>query len=456
MAPASSLRFLPALSRSTLAEGVELALLPRPESSVTALTVLWPGGALTDGPGLGGTADLTAELLAKGTERDAAVAFAGRVEALGADLNTWAGREFMGLAVTGPGRIFRELWPLLGEMLDSPRFDRSEFQKTRGRGIDSIRSAKDGDPRSLLPFYAEGWIYGTTHPFGHPVMGDERSLGAIPPRLIRETWLRHRRGNHTLVSLAGDVDPREAETALAELFAVPSVAGREPRVLLHRAPSPPPVRGLLIDRPGASQGYFWVGGLGVDRNSADRVGLELVHAVLGGRFNSLLNRRLRVERGLTYGAHSGYTLPTYRGLSYLTSYSPTETTASAIEAALEVLDEVHERGFTASDLEAARRYLLGQEAFRYETSGQLSRRLATLLFYADDLEEWAHYPERLAAVTPERASAILNASFPRPRDCALVVMGDAERLLPRLAGLGAWIRHPIEAPGFGPPREEHP
>lgn len=437
--------------RSRIAEGIEIALLPRPRAPVMALTIIWPGGALTDPPGLGGAAALTAELLAKGTQPSDAVTLAARIEALGATLDTWAGRESIGLSLTGPAPVFDRLWPIVREILWTPRFERGEFQRTRQRTIESIRSAKDGDPRSLLPLYAEGWIYGTTHPCGHPVMGDERSLARLTPRLPGEIWRSHRSGPRTLACVVGDFDPPTVETELGSLLTGGTRVdrgGSEPPVV---GTPQPPARGLLIDRPGASQGYFWIGGLGVDREHVDWVGLELVQATLGGRFNSLINRRLRVERGFTYGAHSGYTLPSFRGLSYLTSYTPTETTGAAIEASLEVLGEAHERGFSAADLEAARRYLAGQEVFRYETSGQLAGWLGTVLFHGREVEEWAHYPERLAAVTEASAQAILNAVFPQPGAAHLVVIGDAERLLPCLSGHGDWIRYPIALPGFGPP-----
>ncbi|MHB1764574.1 MAG: M16 family metallopeptidase [Gammaproteobacteria bacterium] len=432
-------------------DGIELALLPRPKAPVMTLTLLWQGGALTDPTGLGGAAALTAELLAKGTRASDAVTLASRIEALGAELDTWAGRESLGLSLTGPGQVFDRLWPIVREILWTPRFDRREFQKTRLRAIESIRAAKDGDPRSLLPLYADGWIYGTAHPCGHPIMGDERSLAAIPARLLKETWQRHRIGARTLVSVVGDFDPRQVEAELRSLLVDSAPVARRIPPAPVLATAPVPARGILIDRPGASQGYFWIGGLGTDREHVDWVGLELVHAALGGRFNSLINRRLRVERGLTYGAHSGYTLPGFRGLSYLTSYTPTETTGAAIEASLEVLGEAHEKGFPVADLEAARRYLTGQEVFRYETSGQLAHWLRTVLLYGRDVEEWEHYPERLNAVTTSQAKRILNEVFPAPKACQLVVIGDAERLLPRLTGFGEWVRYPIASCGFGPP-----
>ncbi len=445
-----SARRLPDFTRLSLSGGCELALLPRPGSPVMTLTLIWQGGALTDPSGLGGAASLTAELLAKGTEASDALQLASRIESLGAQCDTWGTRETLGLTFAGPGRVFDRLWPIVREMLWTPRFDRREFVKTRMRAIESIQAAKDGDPRSLLPPYADGWIYGTAHPFGHPVMGDETSLGAIPASLMRATWMRHRACARTLVSVVGDFDPLKVEEELRALLLTPGGAERSvPHAPALAATAARP-RGLLIDRPGASQGYFWIGGIGVDRSYADWVELELVHAALGGRFNSLINRRLRVERGLTYGAHSGYSLPGFPGLSYLTSYTPTETTTAAIEASLEVLGEAHEKGFPMADLEAARRFLKGQEVFRYETSGQLAAWLGTLLLQGRDVGEWERYPERLDALSPDGARQILNETFPAPEACRLVVIGDAERLLPHLGGLGEWTRHPMAAAGFGP------
>ncbi len=437
-----------------LEPGVELVLCPRPEVPLITATFLWEGGALLDASDHFGQAQTTTELLVKGTKENDAIKLASRFEVLGADFETWAGRECLGMTLSAPSRVFPKLWGLLEEVFECSRFSASELHKLQKRSIAAIRVTKDGDPRSLLPVYADGWIYGSESPYGHPVGGDETSLTRLEPGALRRFWFQHLRSRRAVVSVAGDFDPDGIRTSLTRIFS--SRKGQPIGGSDLEVPVEPPVgtRGLLIDRPGASQSYFWMGGLGVDCNYPERIGLELVQSVLGGRFNSLLNRRLRIEEGLTYGAHAGYTLPNFRGVSYLTSYTPRERTRRALEATFEVLERAREAGLPEPDLKAGRLYLKGQEAFRYETTEQWSLRMALRRFHHLALADWAGYAEGLDQVSPSRAMTILREVFPAPEDCFLVVIGDARSLMPELADLGEWRLENLSSVGFGSARPQ--
>ncbi len=447
-------RSLDGILEEVLEPGIELVLCPRPEVPLITVTFLWEGGALLDAPDYFGQAQTTSELLVKGTKTSDAITLAARFEVLGADFETWAGRECLGITLSAPRRVFPKVWDLVEDVFESSRFTASELHKLQKRSIAAIRVAKDGDPRSLLSVYADSWIYGSGSPYGHPVGGDEISLGRLEPGSLRRFWFQHLRDRRAVVSVAGDFDPDEIRASLTRIFSSRKV--QNPGSSDLQVPVEPPIgmRGLFIDRPGATQCYFWMGGLGVDRRYPERVGLELVQSVLGGRFNSLLNRRLRIEEGLTYGAHAGYTLPSFRGVSYLTSYTPTERTRRALDAAFDVLRRAREVGLLEADLKAGRLYLKGQEAFRYETTNQWSFRLALRRFHHLSLADWAGYAEALDQISPARAGVILREVFPAPEDCFLVVIGDARSLLPDLVDLGEWSLESLSSPGFGPARPQ--
>ncbi len=437
-----------------LESGIELVLCPRPEVPLVTVTFLWEGGALLDAPDHSGQAQTTAELLVKGTKTDDAITLATRFEFWGADFETWAGRECLGITLSAPRRVFPQLWDLVQDVFESSRFSASELHKQQKRAIAAIRVAKDGDPRSLLPVYADSWIYGSRSPYGHPVGGDEATLGQLEPGALRRFWFQHLRDRRAVVSVAGDFDPDEIRTSLTRIFH--SRKGHAPGGPDPVFPLEPPIgtRGLFIDRPGSTQSYFWMGGLGVDCRYPGRIGLELVQSVLGGQFNSLLNRRLRIEEGLTYGAHAGYTLPSFRGVSYLTSYAPMERTRRAMDATFDVLRRTREEGLLEADLKAGRLYLKGQEAFRYETTNQWSLRLALRRFHHLALADWAGYAGALDQVSSAQAGGILREVFPAPEDCFLVVIGDARLLLRDLSDLGEWSLESLSSPGFGPVRPQ--
>ena len=88
-------------------------------------------------------------------------------------------------------------------------------------------------------------------------------------------------------------------------------------------------RVLLVDSPGSSQTYFWLGNVGVDRRYSGRPALDLVNTLYGGRFTSILNTELRIKSGLSYGASSRFTRGSVPGEFAIRSFTQTDNTAKA-------------------------------------------------------------------------------------------------------------------------------
>src|SRR6185436_6029087 len=149
---------------------------------------------------------------------------------------------------------------------------------------------------------------------------------------------------------------------------------------------PAPVKGkgrklLLIDKPDATQSFYIVGNVGIARTNPDRVPIQLVNTIFGGRFTSMLNDELRVSSGLTYGAHSQFGRYLQPGPFYISSFTQNSNTVQAIDMTLAVLQRLHQKGLTADQLKSAKTYLKGQFPPAIETSDQLAAVLTQFDFF---------------------------------------------------------------------------
>src|SRR5690606_2207631 len=209
-------------------------------------------------------------------------------------------------------------------------------------------------------------------------------------------------------------------------------------------------RVLLVNKPGATQTYFYIGNVGVARDYADRAALDLVNTLFGGRFTSMLNTRLRVESGLTYGARSRLTQYAKPGSLAIVSFTRTESTKEAVDMALDVLETLHANGVSGAQLASAKAYVLGQFPPELETGSGIAERLATIAFYdlgRDDVDEYAG---RVAAVTPAAAGAVIDSVYPAREGLVFVLIGDAAKIRDAAASYGTVTEMDITAPRFRP------
>jgi predicted Zn-dependent peptidase len=439
---------LPAYERFTLANGADVALMPRRDTPLVAMNVVVRGGSLADAPGREGTASLLADLMQKGAgDRDAAQ-FAEAIEGAGGALSVGADAESLVVGADFLARDAGLMIDLASDVLLRPRLAAEEFEKVRALAIQSIVAAKDADPSGLVGGYGDAWLF-RSHPYGRPVGGSEESLAAVTLEDLQRHYRAQVRGDRLIITVVGDFDADDVRKRLEAAFGA-----------LERAEVPAPIataaarergrRVLLVDKPGATQTYFWLGNVGASRTDPERTAQSVVNTVFGGRYTSMLNVELRMKSGLTYGAGSGFERRAQPGPFSITSFTATESTVPALDLTLATLDRLHREGIDAATLASARSYLQGQFPPTLETNGALAGRLADLMLYGLGPEDVNEFTARVAAVDDAAARATVARAFPKSDDLAVVLIGDAARIRHEVRKYGPVTEMKITDPRFAP------
>jgi predicted Zn-dependent peptidase len=431
---------LPPIEQASLANGAKVALVQKRDTPLVAMTISVRGGALGDPAGKDGTASLFADLIQKGAGSRDAAQFAEAVEGVGGHLTAGAGSESVVLNASFLARDVDRMLELASDALERPRLDPAEFEKSRTLAVQSIAAAKDSDPRALIGSYGDAWLF-RDHPYGRVVGGSEATLSSVNLDDVRRFYEGH----------VGDIDPKTMLGKLERAFGGWRKAGAA-------APTPPAPtrlagrRVLLVDKPGATQTYFWLGNVGATRTDPARTAQSVVNTAFGGRYTSMLNTALRIESGLTYGANAGFDRGTQPGAYYIASFTQTDSTVQAIDLALATLDKLHRDALDADTLASARSYMLGQFPPTLETNGQLAGRIADLLFFGLGTDDVDGYAARVTAVDDAAVRATLAKAFPHSADLAIVLVGDAAKIRGAVAKYGAVTEMKITDPLFAPAR----
>jgi predicted Zn-dependent peptidase len=438
---------LPDYTTATLDNGATVLLMPKKDVPLVSASVLVRGGALADAPGKEGTASLLADLLDKGAGDRDARAFAEAVDNAGGSLDFGSSAEALTASAQFLSKDTALMLSLLGDALLRPKLDAAEFDKVRKRAIDGLIAAKDADPSQLLDTYAAAWLF-RGHPYGRPEGGDETSLAAISLDDLKSFHAQQMGGDRLIVAIVGDIDPAQTLALVQRTFggwakapAAPPQVAAKPRESGRRV--------LLVDKPGATQTYFWLGNVGVAHGDPRQAAQDLMNTAFGGRFTSMLNTELRIKSGLSYGASSGLQRMRAPGAAEIDSFTKTDSTKQAIDLAIATLDRLHAAPLSADTIAADKRYVGGQYAPRLETAAQLAPRLSALALYGDGRDYIDGYLGRIAAATPEQVNAARDA-FPSSRDLVVVAIGDAAKIRGTLQAYGPVTEMKIGDPRFAP------
>ncbi|NNF15096.1 MAG: insulinase family protein [Gammaproteobacteria bacterium] len=437
---------LPDYTRVVLDNGAVLLLLEKPEVPLVGFEVVIRGGSTADPVGKAGTAYLLADLLSKGAGNFDAAQFAAVVEGLGGDISAGAGQESLQARGSFLSRDAATGVSLLADLLVRPKLDEDELIKLRDRTVQFIKAAKEGSPNQLLSTYAKAFVYGD-HPYAHASFGSEQTLAQIGIDDVRDYYAEQVGADRMIISVTGDFDTDQMISLLRDAFGNwrPAAASLPQ---YESAESGPGGRVLLIDKPDATQTYFWLGNIGVSKYFPQRAGLALANAKFGGSFGSMLNTALRVESGLTYGAGSSVSQPRMAGTVSISSFTRTETTVAAIDLALETLASLHSDGIDADGLASIKAYLLGQFPLAFETAPQLARQMAQLEFYGLETDYINAYGKKLVQTDLPQIAEVIDTVFPQPDEMVLVMIGNAAAIRSDIKKYGSVTEKKITDPTF--------
>jgi zinc protease len=435
---------LPPYTREVLPNGTVAYLAPKPGLPLVSFRVLVKGGKESEPAGLAGVASLTAGLLRRGTSQWSGDQFAEELDGLGGTFGAGVDRQAVEISAEFLKKDFDKGLSMIADAVLRPTFPEAEVKKALARAADGMKSIKDNPGAAIDNFY-EALFFGAGHPYGR--VTDEASIDRIRREDIVAYQKRMFAGKNLVVIVAGDFDQAMAKRRVAETFgAAPAGTAFE-----WTADQPPvsTARVLLVDKPDATQTYFVIAQPGARRTSPDRTALMLVNNVFGGRFTSMINEELRINTGLTYGAHCQVDMSRLTGGLYISSYTRTETTDKAVDLALEVLKRLRTQGLSAEQLASAKSYTKGTYPPRtVQTADQIANVLGEMEIYGLGRDEVDGFFARVDAVTLEQANAAIQKYY-RTDNLTFVLLGNASKIRTVAAKYGPKVvERPARASGW--------
>jgi predicted Zn-dependent peptidase len=405
------------------------------------------GGATSEAVDLAGVTVLTARAMSEGTARRDAVAFVEAAERLGASLGATAGWDSMAVHVEVPRARLAPALALLAEMALQPSLPAREVERLREERLNDLKQTM-ADARRRVERLFPGVIYAEGAPYARLLGGSESTVAALDREALAARHAEQLRPSASTLIVCGDLDGVPVDDIVAEAFLGWTSDGAEAAAQSAPDRPAPGRRVVLVDRPGAPQSEIRIGHVGTARRIDDYHALVVMNALLGGLFNSRLNRLLREERGYTYGVQCDFDMRRGAGPFAVRCAVETEATAPAIADIVAELSRIREAEVADEELVAARDYLVGVFPLRFEGSAQVAAALAGLVIHGLPADELDRYRPTVSAVSAE---AVLEAarSHLDPARASIAVVGDVARFEAPLRDAGYGEFEVIRDEGFG-------
>ncbi|WP_242147820.1 M16 family metallopeptidase [Sphingomonas sp. BAUL-RG-20F-R05-02] len=411
-----------------LANGLRVVVVERHALPLLSAALVTTGGGADDPATRAGLADLTADVMTKGTTTRSATQIAREIEALGGSISSDAGWDGSDVAVTIKSDQAGPALAILADVAQHPVFAAEEVERARVQAIDGV-SVTMKDPGALSGLVSARAVFGNA-PYGHPLSGTPGSLKAITQGDIRQAYAKAWHPDTATLIMVGDITPAQARTLAESNFA----AWAAPAAVIAPAPvvsAYPAPRVIVVDMPDAGQAGVVVARPGIARSDPEYYPASVANAVLGGGYSSRLNSEIRIKRGLAYGASSS--LNAHRGPGTLSARTQTKnpTAPETVAIMIEQMKRLGAEPVPAAELETRKAVLIGGFGRASETTGGIASVLGQYVLEGVPLDELKRF---VPAVTAVDSAAVQKAAQDviDPARASVVVVGDAKLFLPAL------------------------
>lgn len=413
----------------TLPSGLTVRYFERPQSHVFSIHAAVLGGLRLElaSPIERAEVDWGASYLmaltwTKGTSAHDARKIASMTEGRAASLEGFAGRNSVGLQMTGLERDWDALSELFTDVLFDPQFPKDELEHARRIAEDSVRSVDDHSAQLCSKLFLESLF--EKHPYGKMTHGSLESVRGIQSEKLRafhKAWIRPER---LVISVSGPIKRAALESWLKALSqrGKEKVSGTSPYQIPNKLPSesilkaPRWVEKLL----GREQLHILIGGLGTEITAADRFPLRLMQTLLGGQSGRLFIE-LREKKSLAYtvspvsfeGIERGY-VGTYIACS-------PQKRKEAEKGVVKVLTQLAEKGPTAKEVERAKEFFLGRRAMDLQSDTSIASHYGLeALYHLENLPE-AEFIRMIRGISPREIQAVCRKYLVAPHHVTAVV-----------------------------------
>ena len=351
-----------------------------------------------------GSSELMGSLLGKGSTKTPKNAFEAEVDFMGAFLELNAG----GAYASGLSKYFDRLMEMLGEAALMPNFTQEELDKERDKAIEGLKSGEKSVP-AIASRVSLALAYGANHPFGEYETIDKYKGVSLED--IKATYNKFFVPGNAYLVIIGDVKYEHVKNVVTKHFELwkkataPVISYTDPKNVQFTQIN-------FVDVPHAVQAEVSLMNLtNLKMTDPDYFPALIANEIVGGSFESYLNKTLREVKGWTYGARSR--VGASKNINRFTAGASLKQVAidSAVVEILTQINKIRKEFVKDEDLKNAKATFAGdfiRESAKPRTVSNYALRIETEDLPADFYEK---YLANLEKVTKEDVMRVAKKYF---------------------------------------------
>src|SRR6202167_425058 len=194
----------PDVTDFTLANGLEVVVVPDHRAPVVTHMIWYKVGAADETPGKSGLAHFLEHLMFKGTEKNPGDTFSQDVAEIGGQENAFTASDYTGFYQRVPREHLKEMMAFEADRIEGLVLTDAVVQPELNVVLEEQNMRVANNPNSRLTEQMDAALY-LNHPYGRPVIGWRHEIEKLDRNDALAFYRRFYTPNNAIVIIAGDV-----------------------------------------------------------------------------------------------------------------------------------------------------------------------------------------------------------------------------------------------------------
>jgi zinc protease len=420
----------PDISHFSLANGLEVVVIPDHRTAVVTHMVWYRVGAADETPGKSGLAHFLEHLLFKGTEKNPQGLFSQTVATIGGQENAFTSSDYTGYFQRTAREHLKTLMEFESDRMTGLVLTDDVVKPELAVVLEEQNMRVANNPGARLGEQMDAALY-LNHPYGRPIIGWRQEIEKLTRDDAIAFYRRFYTPNNAVLVVAGDVTADEVKgMAEATYGKVKQVTASTPR-LRPQEPVQEAFRTVTLSDPRVTQPSVQRNYLAPSYTTAkpgESEAIDVLGHILGRGTNSRLYQTLVVDKSIAVSAGTSYEGTALDTSKFRVFGTPKPgTSLIELEKAIDVvLDEIVAKGVTADELDRAKNRLIADAVYAQDSQSALARWYGAALTTGATVEQVKTWPDRIRTVTAQQVQDAAKQLFDKRRAVSGYLVKDSQ------------------------------
>ncbi|MFA5841469.1 MAG: pitrilysin family protein [Candidatus Paceibacterota bacterium] len=393
--------------KTTLKNGLRIITVPMKDNPTVTVLVLVEAGSKYETKEINGISHFLEHMCFKGTtKRPTNMIISGELDSIGSHYNAFTSHEYTGYYAKAEAKHFSKILDVVSDIYLNPLFDDSEIEKEKGVISDEISMYEDLPGRKVGNVFMD-LLYGD-QPAGWPITGKPE----VVRKFKKKDFIGYRRKHYvakgTLVVVAGNINEKEAISAIKDKFTGISSAPKGKKVKVKEPQTSPQIS---LFNKNTDQTHLLLGVRSFDTYNRNNFALAVLSGVLSAGMSSRLFQKIRNEMGVGYRIGAENDSYTDHGIFEVSTGVDNKRVVEVVSAIMAELKKLKEEKVREEELRKVKDNLMGSMILGLESSDSLAEFYGIQEIMRKPILEPSDMEKKINAITAGDIQRVANLIF---------------------------------------------